>query len=448
MLSYRNHERTRITKKTLLAVGGTDPSGGAGLPADIKTAFILGVHACPVVCAVTIQDSGRVSSWTALNGRLLEDQVAAVLDDGPVSAVKSGMLGSSENCSVLAHLLESTDYSPPYVLDPVAASGSGTPLLEGNALDTMIRRLFPLAALVTPNIHEAESISGVRPVNDPDSMEKAGRIILGMGAGAVLVKGGHLSGDPCDILVTPDGVEIFRGGRITGDAVHGTGCTLASACASMLALGFSLEDAVKGAKILTERVISRRFKRKNGFLPGHGPDIGPLPSNSNPAAFYLPPAYCSSCGNPMTATGTGPGARLFCTNCGFVHYRNPLPAVTLIVRRNDEVLLVRRAEPPAKGELCFPGGFMETGETPLECGKRELEEETGLTAERYGLFDIEIDSTPYGGILLIVLEVYEWKGTPAPGDDASEVLFVAPDEIDGLAFKAHERLAEKLGRLS
>ncbi|OPL17860.1 MAG: hypothetical protein AVO35_08255 [Candidatus Aegiribacteria sp. MLS_C] len=426
-----------------MLVGGTDPSGGAGLPADLMSASAMGVHGCPVVSALTVQDSARVLSWSPVDPVFLKAQMRSVVDDGPVPAVKTGMLGSTENALALADFLEECLPDSFFVMDPVIASGAGSILVDGGTLKVVKERLLPLADLVTPNTDEAALLSGIDPVDSVESMSEAARRIMEMGAGAVLVKGGHLSGDPCDVLLTRETTRTFRGTRITRETVHGTGCTLASACASMLLLGFDLEASVEAARSFVEKSITRRMARIHGFLPGRSPGAFPPPAVIDGKSFYSPPAYCAHCGSDM-ARLPGPEGHLYCRKCGFVHYRNPLPAVALILRRDDSVLLVRRAVPPGMGMLCLPGGFMELEETPLQCGGRELMEETGLRMEDAGLFRIETDSTAYGSILLMALEVREWSGDIRPGDDASEVLWVPLDPLPDLAFRAHDRLLRSM----
>lgn len=427
----------------LILAGGTDPSGGAGLPADIRSSAAMGMHGCPVVTAITVQDSGSVISWEAVDPSLLLAQLSSVADDGPVSGIKSGMLGSAANISVLADFIRDRLWPLPYVLDPVAVSGSGTPLLPGDAMEEMVRSLLPLCSLLTPNIGEAALLAGMDGIKDAGSMEAAGRRILSMGPGAVLVKGGHLEGDPVDVLVSGGETVEFRGTRITGDNVHGTGCTLASACASLMASGFPVKKAVAEARKYVERTIARRMPRRKGFLPGHFPGRGPVPPNQDGTSFYLPPAYCSGCGGVLEDT-PGQGGHLHCRECGFIHYRNPLPAVALLLSEGDRILLVRRAVPPAMNMLCLPGGFMELDETPRECGRRELLEETGLELEESRIFALKTDSTAYGGILLVALEALSWSGEPRPGDDASEVVWCPLSRVPGLAFDAHRRLVEEL----
>ena len=428
--------------EVILFAGGTDPSGGAGLPADLKTASVLGFHGCPAVTAVTVQNSGNVLSWKAVSSEIFVEQLKAVCDDGPVAGVKSGMLGSTENAAALAGFISEELRGIPYVLDPVLAAGGGGSLTGSGMIGTMRDLLVPLCTLCTPNIDEAETLSGIAIANTEDMIE-AGRAIIRMGAGAVLVKGGHLAGDPVDLLVTKKGYTEFSGSRITVENVHGTGCTLAAAAAALLAAGFSMETAIRDARLFVRRVIARRIGRVHGNLPGHSPGAGPLPVMPDGTSFYLPPAYCAMCGEQL---GKSPGehGHLFCRQCGFIHYRNPLPAVVLMVHDDEKILLVRRAVQPKKGMLSLPGGFLETGETPEECGCRELLEETGLHALDSKLLGVETDLTAYGGIMLAVMEVKDWEGTERAGDDASEVVWCPIREVPELAFSAHNRLVEKL----
>lgn len=431
--------------RILLFFGGTDPSGGGGLFADVKTASAMGFHGCPVVTALTVQTSGNVISWEAVDSYLVKDQVLSVLEDGPVAGVKTGMLGTEQNLRKAAELIRNRISGVPVAVDPVLSAGGGASLTRGQYLDAMIDELLPLADLLTPNIPEAELIIGWKIDSVHDMIEAAKRI-KEMGPSAVLLKGGHLQGKPRDVLVTPHSEHVFSGSRIAGGNVHGTGCSMASACTAFLASGFSVHSSVERARRFLRNVISRKIPRKHGNLPGHFPAAAPMPAKVDGTSFYLPPAYCAMCGETMDQT-PGEHGHLFCSSCGYVHYRNPLPAVTLLVHDDDKVLLVERAVPPGKGRLCLPGGFMETGETPVECGERELMEETGIRAVRSRLLELETDSTAYGGVLLAVMEVTEWEGEPVAGDDASRVLWTSLEEVPPLAFDAHDRLVKKLAEI-
>ncbi|MCK4504882.1 MAG: bifunctional hydroxymethylpyrimidine kinase/phosphomethylpyrimidine kinase [Candidatus Aegiribacteria sp.] len=429
-------------RPVLLLAGGTDPSGGAGLAADLKTAAAMGIHGCPVVTALTVQNSGNVLSWEAIPAEKVAAQIRTICTDGPVSAVKSGMLGTAENAIILSETLNGNLLNIPYVLDPVLAAGSGYSLADSKLLEVLKRRLLPLSTLCTPNLDEAEILTGIS-IRSKQDMENAGEALLRMGAEAVLVKGGHLKGDPEDVLITSLKKTWFGGSRITAENVHGTGCTLATSCAALLALGFPVEEALHEARLFVRRVISRSFRRIHGNIPGHFPEAGPLPSKPDVNSFYLPPGFCGTCGYPLQQLPGGEG-HLHCGFCGNIHYRNPLPAVALIVHDFDRILLVKRAVPPKKDLLSLPGGFLETGETPLECGSRELKEETNLELTDSRLFGLETDITAYGGILLVAFEVTGWKGTAKPGDDASAIMWVPIKEVPHLAFEAHNRLIKEL----
>ena len=430
-------------RQVVLFAGGTDPSGGAGLAADVRTASLLGVHPAIAVTALTVQETGRVLGWRELEPSLVRDQIGSVAGDGPVAAVKTGMLASPGTVEAVARAIG--DFLPgvPLVCDPVLVAGSGRRLGADGLAASVAELLLPLSALFTPNTEEASAITGI-PVEDPSGMERAGEAILGMGAAAVLVKGGHLHGSPSDLLVTGEGSRWFRGPRIPGGNVHGTGCTLSAGIASLLASGLRLEDAVAGARLLVRRGIRRRWARGSGFLLGLVPSAGPVPRGADEVSWYLPPAFCARCGSELRS-GPGGESHMACPECGAVHYRNPLPAVTLMVHDGRRLLLVRRAKPPAEGLLCLPGGFMELGETVEECGRRELLEETGLEMVGWRLFGTETDTTAYGGIVLAALEVTSWSGEPRPGDDASEVLWTDLDSVPDLAFWAHTRLVSALG---
>lgn len=416
-------------------VGGTDPSGGAGLFADAKAAAAMGAHGCFAVTAITVQDSGRVHRWSPVDPEEIRAQMLAQCHDGPVHGMKTGMLGSPEAALAAAEVHASLISPGPLVVDPVLAAGSGDSLSGRGLLEVLLKALIPRAALVTPNLDEAEALTG-RTVRTPRQMEDAGRALLDMGPGAVLVKGGHLQGEPQDVLVGHGRSRVFPGKRTVPGKVHGTGCTLASACAALMASGLDPVSSVEKALAYLRGAIRDGFKRRGGYLMGHFPGMGPVPSHRDTSSFYLPPRFCPVCGEGMV----GVLGHRECPGCGLVHYRNPLPAV-MVLAEDDEgrVLLVRRAFSPGKGELCLPGGFMDLGETPEDCARRELREETGLDAGSMRLAGSDMDTTDYGGIALYVFKASGLAGEPVPGDDASQVLFLHRKDIPPLAFAAHER---------
>jgi len=253
--------------KIALTIAGSDSGGGAGIQADLKTFHQFGVFGTSVVCAVTAQNTQGVRTWQALPPALVTEQLDALADDLPPQAVKSGMLGSAE---VLAAVAEGVARRrlPHYVLDPVMVATSGDRLLEPAAERLLVERLVPLAELVTPNLDEA-AIMVKHDVATPDTMERAGRALLARGAGAALIKGGHLTGDTItDVLVTAGGVRRFTHPRIDTTSTHGTGCTLSAAVTAGLAQGRPLERAVEDALDFVARAIAA--------APGLGRGRGPL----------------------------------------------------------------------------------------------------------------------------------------------------------------------------
>ncbi|MBN1435036.1 bifunctional hydroxymethylpyrimidine kinase/phosphomethylpyrimidine kinase [Candidatus Fermentibacterales bacterium] len=433
----------------VMCVGGTDPSGGAGLSADILMIAACGVHPAPVVSAVTAQSSTRVDAWEAVPPELFSSQIAAVIRDGGIDAVKSGMLPTGAHVRELARALTSAPLSAtPYVLDPVSRASSGKSLREAADPEALvIELLLPRALLVTPNLEEAAWLAGLGSVSTPRDMELAGEEILARGAAAVMVKGGHLAGLPRDLLVTRSGSRLWFEGRRppAGGHVHGTGCALASAIASYIAAGASLEEAVAAGRRRLQTAIDSSFRSGDGLLPGHMPPLLPGPPLPDGEAFYESPRYCSRCGAVMGTLADQP-AHLVCRSCGLVHYRNPLPAVALLLldASRDSVLLVRRAIQPGRGMLSLPGGFLERGETIEQCARRELLEETGLEAGELALETVESDRTAYGDIVLVAMRSSTWNGEAAPGDDASEVIWTRIDSVPELAFPSHDRLVARL----
>ncbi len=433
--TFPRHLASAGSRPVVLLVGGTDPSGGAGLFADARAVAAMGGHGCFALTAVTVQDSGRVHSWSRVDPGLLRAQLNAVCNDGTPDGVKTGMLGSPEAVEIVSEIYRSAVQPAPLVVDPVLAAGSGDSLASGDLSECILRTLVPIASLLTPNLDEAEALTK-RSVRTIREMEEAGRALLEAGSAAVLVKGGHLDGAPSDVLVTENGVRIFTGERIIPGKVHGTGCTLASACAALMASGYTAETAVEKALSYLRGAIRDGFRRNNGFLIGHFPGIGPGPCPGNTTSFYAPPRFCHVCGGSLV----GVSGHMACSGCGLVYYRNPLPAVMVIVSdKEGRLLLVRRTFAPARGELCFPGGFMEIGETPVECARRELFEETGLSAESMELAGSDSDTTDYGAVALYIFRTQGYSGTPVPGDDAAEILWLHPADIPPLAFAAHNR---------
>ena len=249
----------------VLIIAGSDSGGGAGIQADIKTVTALGGYAAAAITAITVQNTLGVSAVQALAPALVEAQARAVLDDIGADIIKTGMLGDAEMVRTVARLL--SDAEVPAVVDPVMVAKGGASLLADEALDLVGALLVPRAALLTPNASEAEALTGFA-VATTDDLRRAGEALLAMGAGAVLMKGGHVPGPRViDILMTPHGETVFEGERIDSRHTHGTGCTLASACATGLAQGLSLEAAASRAWDYVHQAILNA----PGLGQGHGP---------------------------------------------------------------------------------------------------------------------------------------------------------------------------------
>jgi hydroxymethylpyrimidine/phosphomethylpyrimidine kinase len=240
----------------VLVIAGSDSGGGAGIQADIKTITALGGYAATAITAITVQNTLGVSAVHPVPVEIIAGQARAVLDDIGADAIKTGMLGSAEVAEAVADI------------DPVMIAKGGAVLLQDRALAVMRARLIPTAALLTPNAPEAAVLTGL-VVETTDDLRRAGEALLAMGAAAVLMKGGHVAGDVVtDLLITPAGETGFSGARIETRHTHGTGCTLASAVATGLAQGLTLEAAVARAWAYVAEAIRR--------APGFGAGAGPL----------------------------------------------------------------------------------------------------------------------------------------------------------------------------
>jgi hydroxymethylpyrimidine/phosphomethylpyrimidine kinase len=251
----------------ILAIAGSDSSGGAGIQADIKTATALGAYAMTAITAVTAQDTTGVYAVELMPPELVAAQIVACLDDIGADAIKIGMLGSGEIAAAVSDTLCDVAQSIPIVLDPVLVSTSGTSLLDEAGTKVLFEKLIPLAALVTPNIPEAEALTAIGCRN-ADAMRRAGVALIAAGANAALVKGGHGADDVLiDMLVTPRGHEAFSSPRIDTPHTHGTGCTYATAIAVGLAEGRSMSDAITRAMHFLHSAIATA----PGFGRGHGP---------------------------------------------------------------------------------------------------------------------------------------------------------------------------------
>ncbi len=253
----------------VLIVAGSDSGGGAGIQADLKTIAAFAGYGMTAITALTAQNTLGVSAIHAVPAEFVAAQMRAVLDDIGVDTIKIGMLGNAAIAACVADILETPSLRGiPVVLDTVMASSSGHDLLDPGGVEMMKRRLIPRADLVTPNLIECERLTGIAP-RDLDGMRRAAAAFLGMGARAVLVKGGHLDGNGLiDLLTGAYGERVFHHDRITSSHTHGTGCTLASAIATGLALGAPLTDAVEAAIAYVQIAIRA--------APGLGRGNGPL----------------------------------------------------------------------------------------------------------------------------------------------------------------------------
>lgn len=251
----------------VLIVAGSDSGGGAGIQADIKAVTVMGAYAATAVTAITVQNTLGVSDVFPIPARIVRAQAAAVLDDIGADAIKTGMLGTAEMVELVAELLDGPARGIPAVVDPVMVAKGGASLLEDRAVAAVRDLLVPRAALLTPNAPEAEALTGMT-VASLDDRRRAGEALLRRGAKAVLMKGGHIAGPTVvDLLLTETGETVLEGPRIETRNTHGTGCTLASACAAGIAKGLPLERAVAEAWAY----VAEAIRRAPGLGAGHGP---------------------------------------------------------------------------------------------------------------------------------------------------------------------------------
>ena len=240
----------------VLILAGSDSGGGAGLQADLKTVTALGGYAATAVTAVTVQNTLGVTGVLPVPADMVTAQARAVLDDIGADALKTGMLGDIAMVETVAAILDSAA-GIPAVVDPVMTAKGGAALLATDAMDAVRRLMVPRARLLTPNVPEAEALTGLG-ITNLDDQRRAGEALLALGARAVLMKGGHLHGERVtDLLLTPQGETLFESARLETRHTHGTGCTLASACAAGLAQGLTLEAAVARAWAYVQEAIAR-----------------------------------------------------------------------------------------------------------------------------------------------------------------------------------------------
>ena len=245
-----------------LTIAGSDPSGGAGIQADLKTFQRFGVYGTSAIALITVQNTMRVDRVECLSAELVVQQIGALIEDIPPAAAKTGALGNREIVEAVAALAAAFQF--PLVVDPVFLSKRGAPLLDPTALR---ERLLPRAFLLTPNLDEASALTGF-PVTDVPSMRTAAEMLVRMGARSVLVKGGHLTGAAIDILVHEGKFHEFEMPRIETQHTHGTGCAYSAAITALLARGLALPEAVAAAKEYIHRAIATN--------PGLGHGAGPV----------------------------------------------------------------------------------------------------------------------------------------------------------------------------
>lgn len=248
-----------------LTIAGSDPSGGAGIQADLKTFHQFHVYGQAVITLLTVQNTLGVQGVELVRPEMIRDQTAAVLNDIPPAAAKAGALGGTAQVEAVADAARRFTF--PLVADPVMVSKHGAPLLTAEAESALKTRLLPWCSLVTPNIAEAERLSGLK-ICSLEDMAQAAKRIAGQGVRAVLVKGGHLNGAPIDLLLSDGQAEFFPGKRIETRHTHGTGCTYSAAITAELARGLPLAAAVASAKKFIPAAIET--------APGLGRGTGPL----------------------------------------------------------------------------------------------------------------------------------------------------------------------------
>lgn len=251
-----------------VTIAGSDSCGGAGIQADIKTMSALGCYAASVITAVTVQNTMGVSAVHAVPPEIVAGQIRAVMDDIRPQAVKVGMVNDINTIKTIADTLAEYDIEH-LVVDPVMVATSGARLMQDDAVGVFTERLMPLATLLTPNVPEAEVLSGIS-INDKSSMDNAARIIQDNGCQSLLIKGGHIEGRKIDRLYTSMGREReYEAANVATRNTHGTGCTLSSAITSYLAMGYAIGEAIAAAKEWLTGALIAGANVEIGS--GHGP---------------------------------------------------------------------------------------------------------------------------------------------------------------------------------
>jgi len=256
----------------VLAIGGSDPSGGAGIQADIKTLVELGIYPYTALSAITAQNSSGVISFEMVSAKLLRDQIEGLLADGHIDGVKTGMLGTSENIMEVVHLV-AEHMIEISVVDPLIRANNGKLLVSEASTAVLKKRLLPYCFMVTPNIYEAKYLTGVE-INDERDFLEAAKVLKETGVEWVLIKGGHLSGDTAiDFLFNGKKEYFFEAKKARSENVRGTGCMLASAVCAYLVKGFDAYDSVKKAKAYVYNKIKSAVPLGRGSLQAVHPDI-------------------------------------------------------------------------------------------------------------------------------------------------------------------------------
>ena len=261
-------EMNSATPPRALTIAGSDSGGGAGIQADLKTFAALGVFGMSAITAITAQNTLGVTAVAEVPIEVINDQIEAVVTDIGVDAVKTGMLSSSDIVECVVEAVERFELAP-LVVDPVMIATTGAQLLHDDAVESVKDRLVPLATVITPNVPEAEALTGIE-IDSIEDMELVGGELVVMGADAAVVKGGHFddgTGRVNDVLVTRDGVKRITSLRIDTTSDHGTGCTFASAIAAHLAHGIELASAVD----LAQRYVWNAMANATPIGGGHGP---------------------------------------------------------------------------------------------------------------------------------------------------------------------------------
>lgn len=254
-----------MTLPTALTIAGTDPTGGAGVLADIKAFSSRDVYGMGVITSLTAQNTLGVQDVYNVPIDFIDKELKSVFDDQVPKAMKTGMIAKADMMNLIAKYIK--EYDIPYVMDPVMIATSGDRLMTAASMDTLINTLIPLADIVTPNLHETEAITGKRIENTSD-IERALRIIVDdMGAKSVIIKGGHLDGDATDYMYDGERITTLSSERIDTDQTHGTGCTFSAVLTAELAKGKTKEDAFKTAKAY----ITDAIKHAPGIGQGSGP---------------------------------------------------------------------------------------------------------------------------------------------------------------------------------